>query len=92
MTAAANWVNALPQGVAYDSAAAALAFSMAGNDPQDAVSWADNIADAAARTNALERVSREVMRRDPTNGAAILAAAGVPANLIPPQGQGSGGR
>ena len=86
-TAAANWVNALPPGSSYDAAAAALAFSIAANDPQTAVSWADNIADAAARTSALQRVSREVMWRDPTNGAAILQAAGVPADLIPQPGQ-----
>jgi hypothetical protein len=89
-TAAANWVSALPQGSSYDSAAAALAFSMASSDPQAAVTWADNIADASARTSALQRVSREVMWRDPTNGAAILEAAGVPANLIPPPGQRRG--
>jgi hypothetical protein len=87
MTAAANWVNGLPQGPSYDAAAAALAFSMAVNDPQDAITWADNIADPNARTNALQRVSREVMWRDPTNGAAVLEAAGVPPNLIPPPGQ-----
>jgi hypothetical protein len=87
LTAAANWVNSLPQGASYDFAAAALAFSMASSNPQDAVSWADNISDATARNNALERVSREVVSRDPTNGAAILEAAGVPANLIPQPGQ-----
>ncbi|HXX42823.1 MAG TPA: hypothetical protein VEI58_11235 [Chthoniobacterales bacterium] len=93
MSAAVNWVNALPQGASYDAAAAALAFSMVPNNPQDAVGWADNIADASARADALQRVSREVMWRDPTNGAAILEAAGVPANLIPPPGQrGSCGR
>ncbi len=83
MTAAANWVNSLPPGASYDSAAGAIAFAMAGNDPKDAVAWADNIAEADARTNALQRVSREVMWRDPTNGLAILQAAGVPPNLIP---------
>ena len=87
VTAAANWVNSLPPGVSYDSAAAALAFSMAPSDPQGAVAWAENIADTTARANALQRVSREVMGRDPTNGMAILLAAGVPPNLIPAASQ-----
>ena len=83
VTAAANWVNALPPGSTYDAAAGALAVSLAGNDPQSAVGWAQNIADVNARNTALERISREVMWRDPANGAATLQAIGVPANLIP---------
>ena len=67
-------------------AVAALASSMASTDPQNAVTWAQNIADETVRNNALQRVSREVMWRDPTNGNAILQAAGVPANLIPAPG------
>jgi hypothetical protein len=59
---------------------------MAATNPQDAIAWANNIADSTARTNALQRISREVMWRDPTNGLAMLEAAGVPANLIPPPG------
>lgn len=86
LTAATNWVNALPAGVTHDTAVAALAFSMAASDPQSAISWAGNIVDATARNNALQRISREVMSRDPTNGNAILQAAGVPANLIPAPG------
>lgn len=91
-TAAANWINALPPGSSHDAAVAALAYSIASTDPQYAVSWAQNIADATARNNALQRVGLAVMRRDPTNGAAILQAAGVPTNLIPtPTGRGQGG-
>jgi len=88
--AAVNWVNSQPPGPSYDAAAAALAFSMAANNPQDAIAWAGNIADPTARTNALQRISREVMWRDPTNGMSILQASGVPANLIPPPGQRRG--
>jgi hypothetical protein len=86
-TAAANWISALPPGGTHDAAVAAMASSMAATDPQSAVNWAQNIADETARNNALQRVSREVMWRDPTNGSAILQAAGVPPNLIPPPGQ-----
>lgn len=82
-TAAANWINALPQGSSHDAAVAAFAYTLAQNDPQYAVSWAQNIADETARNNALQRVSREVMWRNPTQGAAILQAAGVPPSLIP---------
>ncbi len=38
--------------------------------------------DKAARQRALQLVSREVMARDPQNGAALLQAAGLPANQI----------
>jgi hypothetical protein len=82
-TAAANWVNALPPGSSHDAAVAAFAYSLVQSDPQYAVNWAQNIADEKTRNNALQRVSREVMWRNPTNGATILQAAGVPPNLIP---------
>jgi hypothetical protein len=86
LNAAVNWVNSLPPGMSYDAAAAAMASSLAANHPQDAVSWAENITDPTMRNDALERVSREVMWRNPTNGADILQAAGVPANMIPQPG------
>jgi hypothetical protein len=88
MSAATNWVTGLSDGQAHDSASAAMASALAPNDPQAAVNWASGIADENARNAALQRLSREVMWRDPTNGAAVLQAAGVPANLIPPPGQG----
>jgi hypothetical protein len=83
-TAAASWTNALTPGGNQDTAIAALATSLAATDPQNAVNWARNIADETARNSTLQRISREVMWRDPTNGNAILQAAGVPPNLIPP--------
>ena len=86
-TAAADWTNALPPGTNHDTAIAALATSMAAIDPQSAINWARDIADETARNNALQRISREVMWRDPTNGNAVLQAAGVPPNLIPPPGR-----
>ncbi|HEY5074669.1 MAG TPA: hypothetical protein VII34_08240 [Pyrinomonadaceae bacterium] len=88
LSAATDWVNGLPNGQAHDSASASMAYAIAPNDPQSAVNWANGIADENARNAALQRLSREVMWRDPTNGAATLQAAGVPPNLIPPPGQG----
>lgn len=86
-TAAANWTSALQAGGSHDSAVSALATSLAAIDPQNAISWAKTISDETMRNNALQRVSREVMWRDPANGNAVLQAAGVPANLIPPPGR-----
>ncbi|MEY2483040.1 MAG: hypothetical protein QOK24_1568 [Verrucomicrobiota bacterium] len=83
-TAAANWINALAPGEGHDTAVSAMASAMAATDPQNAVSWARNIPDEGARNRLLQRISREVMWRDPANGTAILQAAGVPPNLIPP--------
>jgi hypothetical protein len=88
LSAASNWVTGLSDGQARDSASAAMAYAIVPNDAQAAVNWANGIGDENARNAALQRLSREVMWRDPTNGAAILQAAGVPANLIPPPGQG----
>ena len=82
-TAAANWVSSLSAGANHDTAVAALASSMVASDPQSAVNWAQSISDVTARNNALQRISREVMWRNPANGNAILQAAGVPPNLIP---------
>ncbi len=86
LNAATNWVGSLPPGASYDAAAAALAIALAGTNLQDAIGWANNIADQNARTNTLQRISREVMWHDPTNGLAMLQAAGVPPSLIPPPG------
>jgi hypothetical protein len=88
LSSATNWVNNLPAGPAHDNASASMAYAIAPNDPQAAVNWANSIADQNARNTALQRVSNQVMWRDPTNGAAVLQAAGVPPNLIPPPGQG----
>ena len=82
-TAAVNWLNGLPSGASHDAAVAGLAYSMASTDPHTAISWIQTMSDETARNNALERVSRQVMWRDPKNGAAILQSAGVPPNLIP---------
>jgi len=87
LSAATSWVNGLTDSQAHDTASASMAYAVAPNDPQAAVNWANGIADPNARNAALQRVSGEVMWRDPTNGAAALQAAGVPANLIPPPGQ-----
>lgn len=92
VNAATNWVNGLPAGQVHDSASASVAYAVAPNDPQAAVNWVNSIADENARTTALQRLSREVMWRNPTNGSAMLQAAGVPANLIPQPGQAPGGR
>jgi hypothetical protein len=88
LNSATSWVNGLPNGYARDSASTSMALAIAPADPQAAVNWANGIADETARSAALQRLSREVMWRDPTNGAAVLQAAGVPPNLIPPPGQG----
>ncbi len=81
-TAAASSINAIPPGTARDAAAAALASAVASSDLPGAVGWAQSIGDDAARTSALQRVSRRVLWRDPTNGAATLQSAGVPAEII----------
>ena len=88
LSSASNWVSALPDGQARDTASASVAYALAPNDPQSAVNWANGIADETARNAALQRLSQEVMWRDPTNGNAVLQAAGVPPNLIPQPGQG----
>ncbi|HEY2123955.1 MAG TPA: hypothetical protein VGG94_00715 [Chthoniobacterales bacterium] len=92
-TAAANWVNSLGSGATRDAAAAALAFSLGGSDPAAALGWAQSISDLSQRNSALERLTREIMYRNPSNGAAILTAAGIPQNMIPPPpAPGQGGR
>ena len=88
-TAAASSINAISAGAARDAAAAAFASSVASSDLSAAVGWAQSIGDDSARTSALQRVSRRVLWRDPTNGAVALQSAGVPAEIIqslPPPG------
>jgi len=94
MSAAANWINGLEPGTTRDAAASSLAFSLGGSDPAAALGWAQSISDPTARDNAIQRLSREIMYRNPSNGAAILQAAGIPQNQIPapPNPNGGGGR
>lgn len=80
--AAGSWINGLPAGSVRDSAAAAYASSVSSTDLSAAVGWAQSITDQNARTAALQQVSRRVLRRDPTNGAATLVSAGVPATIL----------
>jgi hypothetical protein len=81
-TAAANWIHGLDAGTSRDAAVAGLAQSLVYRDPQTALGWIGTINDDAARTRALQRVSGIVMWRDPQNGAAMLQAAGLPADQI----------
>jgi hypothetical protein len=91
MSAAANWINGLSPGSMRDSAASSLAFSLGGSDPAAALGWAQSISDVTQRDNAIQRLSREIMYRNPSNGAAILQAAGIPQNQIPPPPNPNGG-
>ncbi|MGZ5537586.1 MAG: hypothetical protein ACXWG0_03570 [Chthoniobacterales bacterium] len=85
-TGAVNWIHTLPAGTQHDTAVAGFAESMAFADPQNALNWIGTIADGATRQHALQQISRPIMFRDPQNGAAMLQAAGLPADQIP-QGQ-----
>jgi hypothetical protein len=83
LNAAANWVSALGPGSTRDAAAASLAFSLGATDPAAALGWAQSISDNGQREGTLQRLTREIMFRNPSNGAAILQAAGIPQNMIP---------
>jgi hypothetical protein len=68
---------------------------MESSDLNGAVGWAKSIADQERQDSTLQRIARQFMFQNPTDGANLLAAAGVPANLIPQPGQqgpGGGGR
>ena len=91
MSAAANWVNTLTPGATRDAAASSLAYSLGGTDPAAAIGWAQSISDVTQRDNAIQRLSREIMYRNPGNGAAILQAAGIPQSMIPPPPDPNGG-
>jgi hypothetical protein len=94
LNAAANWVAALAPGSTRDAAAASLAFSLGGTDPAAAIGWAQSISDTGQRDSTMQRLTREIMFRNPANGAAILQAAGIPQNMIPtiPPNGGGGWR
>ena len=93
LNAAAGWVNSLGAGATRDAAAASLAYSLGGSDPAAALGWAQSISDLNQRNDTLQRLTREIMYRNPSNGAAILTAAGIPQNMIPPPpAPGQGGR
>ncbi len=80
--AVANWIYGLETGTSRDAAVAGLAQSLVVRDPQTALNWIGTITDESARNRTLRRVSGAVMWRDPENGAAMLQAAGLPADQI----------
>ncbi|MGI9088141.1 MAG: hypothetical protein ACR2HH_10455 [Chthoniobacterales bacterium] len=80
--AASDWIYRLDAGPSHDAAIAGFAQSLISTDAQTALSWIGTITDDATRTRALQRVSGEIMWRDPQNGAALLQAAGLPADQI----------
>ena len=80
--AVANWIHGLEYGVSRDAAVAGLAQALASRDPQTALDWTGTIADQAMRNRTLQRLSGVIMWRDPQNGAAMLQAAGLPAEQI----------
>jgi hypothetical protein len=89
-TAAANWIYSLESGASRDAAVAGLAQSIVVQDPSTALSWIGTITDEATRSRTLQRVSGTVMWRDPENGAALLQAAGLPADQIRGNRRGPG--
>lgn len=89
-SAAANWIHSLESGAARDAAVAGLAQALVSRDPQTAISWVGTMSDDSTRQSALRRISGSVMWRDPQNGAALLQAAGLPADQI--RGNRSGRR
>ena len=80
--AVANWIYGLETGTSRDAAVAGLAQSLVVRDPQTALNWIGTITDESTRTRTLRRVSGAVMWREPENGAAMLQAAGLPADQI----------
>ena len=79
---AANWIHALESGASRDAAVAGMAHALASQDPPLALNWIATITDDGTRSRTLQRVSGIVMWRDPQNGAAMLQAAGLPADQI----------
>jgi hypothetical protein len=83
-TSTANWIYTLPVGPQRDTAVAGLAYAMVSVDAQTALGWIGTMSDEATKQRTLQRVSREVMWREPANGSAMLQAAGLPADRIAP--------
>lgn len=69
--ASSNWINTL-QGAARDSAVSAYSANLAPRDPSTALSWAQSIASDSIRTNTVEQLVVQWLRRDPASASAWI--------------------
>ena len=72
---AAQWVDALPQGAQRDRAAAALATHVVYHFPEEAMIWAQNVADPDRRRQALVHCFGSWLYKDPEACGAWLESA-----------------
>jgi hypothetical protein len=72
---AALWVDTLPQGAQRDRAAAALATHVVYHFPEEAMIWAQNVADADRRRQTLGSCFGSWLYKDPTACGAWLESA-----------------
>ncbi|MDQ3621946.1 MAG: hypothetical protein M3463_05580 [Verrucomicrobiota bacterium] len=64
LNAATKWLDLLPASKSRDSDVRSFRSRVAENDPQAAFPWAGTIADASARTGAVEQVTRSWLQND----------------------------
>ena len=76
--AASEHLVTMPQSPARDSAISGFASRLAGEDPQSAIAWAGQIADAGARQRTLVRAGQELFRRNAEEARNWLATSGLP--------------
>ncbi|MBE7496630.1 MAG: hypothetical protein HS117_16940 [Verrucomicrobiaceae bacterium] len=73
--ASASWVNELPRGPQRDRAAAGIALGVAFRFPDEAMIWAQDIADEASRRQTIGLCFSTWLTRQPEQAAQWLAAA-----------------
>lgn len=75
--AASQYLASMPHSPFRDSAVSGLVRSIAGEDPESAMIWAQTIRDERSRMRNIMRTGREWFQRDPGAAAAWLETAGI---------------
>lgn len=97
-TAAGEYLTTMQASPARDAAVEQFSTSVAREEPQTAIQWAETIADQEARTEALTRVAQTWYRQDKEATTEWLATSGLPEESVkavttaPQRGGGRGGR
>ena len=76
--AAGEYLLAMPQSPKRDSAISGFAMGYAWQNPQLAITWAQDIQDPGLRQTSLTRAGQAYFRRDPNAAQAWLDSSGLP--------------
>ena len=80
--AASEYLLSMPQSAKRDSAISGFSRGYAWQDPEAAITWAQDIGDPQLRQETLTRAGQAYMRRQPDSALVWLEGSGLPADAM----------